>query len=134
MMQDGEMAKESGKQADGMVQIRPMSPADIPAAAALERQSFSEPWSEQGFEDALLGQQNIFLVAEPEDDRIAGYIGLYGSFDEGDITNVAVRKDRQREGIGAFLMQSLIRLAAERDVTTIHQEVRVGNETAIRLL
>ena len=32
-----------------------------------------------------------------------------------------------------FLMQSLIRLAAEREVTTIHLEVRVGNETAIRL-
>ena len=30
-------------------------------------------------------------------------------------------------------MQSLIRLAAERDVTTIHLEVRTGNETAIRL-
>ena len=30
--------------------------------------------------------------------------------DEGDITNVAVRRDRQKEGIGAFLMQSLIRL------------------------
>lgn len=53
--------------------------------------------------------------------------------DEGDITNVAVRRDRQKEGIGAFLMQSLIRLAAEREVTTIHLEVRVGNETAIRL-
>ncbi|URW87530.1 GNAT family N-acetyltransferase [Blautia wexlerae] len=32
--------------------------------------------------------------------------------DEGDITNVAVRRDRQKEGIGAFLMQSLIRLAS----------------------
>ena len=46
---------------------------------------------------------------------------------------MAVRRDRQKEGIGAFLMQSLIRLAAEREVTTIHLEVRVGNETAIRL-
>ena len=43
------------------------------------------------------------------------------------------RLNRQKEGIGAFLMQSLIRLAAEREVTTIHLEVRVGNETAIRL-
>lgn len=42
-------------------------------------------------------------------------------------------KRQTEEGIGAFLMQSLIRLAAERDVTTIHLEVRVGNETAIRL-
>lgn len=38
-----------------------------------------------------------------------------------------------REKALVLLMQSLIRLAAERDVTTIHLEVRVGNETAIRL-
>ena len=53
--------------------------------------------------------------------------------DEGDITNVAVRRDRQREGIGNFLMESLIRLTDQQGVTTIHLEVRVGNATAIRL-
>ena len=75
----------------------------------------------------------MFLVVE-EKEKILGYCGLLMVLDEGDITNVAVRRDRQKEGIGAFLMQSLIRLAAEREVTTIHLEVRVGNETAIRLL
>ena len=53
--------------------------------------------------------------------------------DEGDVTNVAVRRDRQREGIGNFLMESMIRLAEERGITMIHLEVRAGNETAIRL-
>ena len=53
--------------------------------------------------------------------------------DEGDITNVAVRPDRQKEGIGHFLMDSLIRLAEQQGVTTIHLEVRTGNGTAIRL-
>lgn len=51
----------------------------------------------------------------------------------GDVTNVAVRRDRQREGIGNFLMESMIRLAEERGITMIHLEVRAGNETAIRL-
>ena len=71
----------------------------------------------------------MFLVVE-EKEQILGYCGLLMVLDEGDITNVAVRKERQREGIGHFLMDSLIRLAAERGVTTIHLEVRVGNETA----
>lgn len=133
MMQDGEMAKESGKQADGMVQIRPMSPADIPAAAALERQSFSEPWSEQGFEDALLGQQNIFLVAEPEDDRIAGYIGLYGSFDEGDITNVAVEEGFRGRGIGTLLVNAVKEMAVRQSIRQIFLEVRESNEAARNL-
>lgn len=42
-------------------------------------------------------------------------------------------KDRQREGIGNFLMESMVRLACERGITMIHLEVRAGNETAIRL-
>lgn len=74
----------------------------------------------------------MFLVVE-EKEKILGYCGLLMVLDEGDITNVAVRRDRQKEGIGNFLMQSLIRLAEERGVTTIHLEVRVGNDTAIRL-
>ena len=65
--------------------------------------------------------------------RILGYCGLLTVLDEGDVTNVAVRRDRQREGIGNFLMESMIRLAEERGITMIHLEVRAGNETAIRL-
>ena len=74
----------------------------------------------------------MFLVVE-EKGRILGYCGLLMVLDEGDVTNVAVCRDRQREGIGNFLMESMIRLAEERGITMIHLEVRAGNETAIRL-
>ena len=77
-------------------------------------------------------ENGMFLVVE-EKGRIQGYCGLLTVLDEGDVTNVAVRRDRQREGIGNFLMESMIRLAEERGITMIHLEVRAGNETAIRL-
>lgn len=48
----------------------------------------------------------MFLVVE-EKGEILAYCGLLMVLDEGDITNVAVRPDRQREGIGHFLMDSL---------------------------
>ena len=92
----------------------------------------AEESAKEGFFTFLTRDDAMFLVVE-EKEKILGYCGLLMVLDEGDITNVAVRRDRQKEGIGAFLMQSLIRLAAEREVTTIHLEVRVGNETAIRL-
>lgn len=53
--------------------------------------------------------------------------------DEGDVTNVAVCRERQREGIGNFLVSSLLRLAGDQGISMIHLEVRSGNETAIRL-
>ena len=105
---------------------------DLDQVMEIEQDLFHVPWTKEGFFTFLTRDDAMFLVVE-EKEKILGYCGLLMVLDEGDITNVAVRRDRQKEGIGAFLMQSLIRLAAEREVTTIHLEVRVGNETAIRL-
>ena len=93
----------------------------------IERELFHVPWTREGFFTFLTREDAMFLVVE-EKEQILGYCGLLMVLDEGDITNVAVRRDRQKEGIGNFLMESLIRLAAERGVTTIHLEVRVGND------
>lgn len=115
----------------GMI-LREMLVDDLDQVMEIEQDLFHVPWTKEGFFTFLTRDDAMFLVVE-EKEKILGYCGLLMVLDEGDITNVAVRRDRQREGIGAFLMQSLIRLATEQDVTTIHLEVRVGNETAIRL-
>ena len=47
-----------------MIRIREMEAGDVDAAALLEQQIFSRPWSRQGFLDALEMDNTIFLVAE----------------------------------------------------------------------
>lgn len=71
-----------------MIQIREMQVRDTNAVAEIERQIFSQPWSRQGFLDAVNLGNTVFLVAE-ENNRIIGYIGMYLAMDEGEITNVA---------------------------------------------
>ena len=112
--------------------LREMLIDDLEQVMEIERELFHVPWIREGFFTFLTREDAMFLVVE-EKEQILGYCGLLMVLDEGDITNVAVRRDRQKEGIGNFLMESLIRLAAERGVTTIHLEVRVGNDRAIRL-
>ena len=112
--------------------LREMLIDDLEQVMEIERELFHVPWTREGFFTFLTREDAMFLVVE-EKGQILGYCGLLMVLDEGDITNVAVRRDRQKEGIGNFLMESLIRLAAERGVTTIHLEVRVGNDRAIRL-
>ena len=112
--------------------LREMLVEDLDQVMKIERELFSPPWTREGFFTYLTHKDAMFLVVE-EKGEILAYCGLLLVLDEGDITNVAVRPDRQREGIGHFLMDSLIRLAEEQGVTTIHLEVRVGNDTAIRL-
>ena len=101
--------------------LREMLVDDLDQVMEIEEELFSVPWTKEGFLTFLMKENAMFLVVE-EKGRILGYCGLLTVLDEGDVTNVAVRRDRQREGIGNFLMESMI-----------HLEVRAGNETAIRL-
>ena len=112
--------------------LREMLVDDLDQVMEIEEELFSVPWTKEGFLTFLMKENGMFLVVE-EKGRILGYCGLFTVLDEGDVTNVAVRRDRQREGIGNFLMESMIHLAEERGITMIHLEVRAGNETAIRL-
>ena len=112
--------------------LREMLVEDLDQVMEIEQDLFHVPWTKEGFFTFLTKDNAMFLVVE-ERGRILGYCGLLMVLDEGDITNVAVRRDRQREGIGHFLMASLIRLAGEQGINTIHLEVRAGNETAVRL-
>ena len=112
--------------------IRKMTKQDCKVTAELEKEIFSQPWSEQGFLDAIEREQNLFLVAE-EAGELSGYLGLYQSLDEGEITNVAVRADKRNLGIGEKLMQAAIAEAKQRNINQIVLEVRVSNAPAIHL-
>ena len=114
------------------IRIRRMQQQDVVQAGALEAQIFSLPWSEQAFSDALKLTHTVFLVAE-EGGRVAGYIGMYLSLEEGEITNVAVAPEFRRRGIADALLTEIKREAAECGVTSLVLEVRVSNQNAIRL-
>ena len=112
--------------------IRPMEPEDADSVAQIENESFSQPWSRQGFLDALQIPDNIILVAE-EDGEILGYECTYVSFDEGELTNIAVEPEYRGKGIGLMLMKELKHRAEEKSVSKIVLEVRISNATAISL-
>lgn len=111
--------------------FREMSEQDIPAVAVIERTVFSRPWTEWAFEQAM--QQETLFVVVLKKNTIIGYCGMYCSFEEGEITNVAVIPEEQRQGAGRRMMEYLLGQAQERGITRIILEVRVSNEKAIHL-
>lgn len=115
-----------------MLVVREMTPADLEQVWEIEKELFSVPWTKEGFLTYLLKPEALFLVAE-EKEEILGYCGILMVLDEGDITNVAVKPSRQREGVGRLLLQSLILLTGERGIHQIHLEVRQSNAKALRL-
>jgi ribosomal-protein-alanine N-acetyltransferase len=115
------------------MKIRRMTPEDVALVSEIERQSFSAPWSRRGFLDALAQECTAFFVAEESDDDIAGYVGMYVSLDEGEITNVAVKPDLRGKGIAKALLKELLSYANDHGITRIVLEVRVSNAVAIGL-
>jgi ribosomal-protein-alanine acetyltransferase len=112
--------------------IRNMTEMDLAEVCMIEQDTFSEPWSEMDFQDALKDANNDYLVAEI-DGQVIGYCGYWGIAGEGDIYNVAVRKENRGQKIGYFMMSELLKSAKSRGITSLTLEVRNSNESAIRL-
>ena len=112
--------------------FREMLVEDLDQVVEIENSLFSVPWSKEGIFTFLIKDDSMFFVVE-EKGKILGYCSMQIVLDEGDILNVAVRRERQKEGIGYFLVDSMLMMAEARGVRTVHLEVREGNDTARRL-
>ena len=78
------------------IRIERMQPADALAAASIEKELFGQPWSCEGFLSAL-ASQDAFYLSVFLDGKLVGYCGFYQSFEEAEITNVAVAPSCQRD-------------------------------------
>lgn len=112
--------------------IREMAFEDIGQAVLIEKECFSLPWSEKSFQDSIAREDTIFLVCE-EAEKITGYIGMYVSFNEANITNVAVLPSYRKSGYGNALVSAAKNEAKEKHVEKIFLEVRISNTPAIAL-
>ncbi len=111
--------------------VRMMEEKDLREVSVLERDVFADPWTMDSLGDSLL-EDTIFLVYE-KFDEIAGYVGMYYSFDEGAITRVCVKQKYRRQKIADSMLRKLFALSVERGVEKIFLEVRVSNIPALNL-
>lgn len=123
--------RTEGERGEEMV-IRQMKEEDMEQVYSIECSSFSRPWSKESFLSSLKNPQNLYLVAEAEK-SILGYCGLWGIVGEGEITNVAVDRRFQNQGVGEALLRELLQQASTMDITAFTLEVRVSNQSAIHL-
>ncbi|MBP2146943.1 ribosomal-protein-alanine N-acetyltransferase [Methanofollis sp. W23] len=107
--------------------------ADLPTVAAIERESFVDPWSEETFLQALEVWADMFFVAQVGNE-IAGFIvgGLEDTGDAiyGHVCNFAVTRTYQGHGIGRLLLRRAEHQFAIRLAEGVQLEVRVSNTHA----
>ncbi len=118
---------------DGRCRLRPASPADVAAIAALERSVFSDPWSAESIRETI-GMAWIFThVAVAEAERIVGYVFCREVAGESEILNLAVDPAQRRGGVGRALLGAALGWLEERGAGETYLEVRESNLAAIKL-
>ena len=113
-------------------ELRRFEPDNLEAAAALEKQLFSDPWSLESLKSALSRMDSVYVECMA-DGVLAGYCGLYLAGDEGYINQVAVAPAFQGRGYGKRMLAFLLGKAEEMGMKACTLEVRVSNERAKRL-
>ena len=114
------------------VSIREMTEEDIKEIAELEKECFSEPWSENSLRDELANETARFYVLR-DSEKLLGYIGANNICNEVYITNVAVNSKCRGKGYGGILVKHLIKQSEAERAFFITLEVRKSNENAIKL-
>ncbi len=112
--------------------VRKMAKDDIERVLEIENACFSDPWTYGMFLSELSQDITEYRVAVV-DGRIVGYMGMYQTLDEGNITNVAVLTEYRRQGIANALIAEYVKLAQERKLALLTLEVRKSNLGAIKL-
>lgn len=110
----------------------PMDRANVLDVAAIERECFSHPWSEDMLCEELYNENASYIVAVAEDGTVLGFAGLKVVLDEGTIDKVAIKGQFRRMGVADALVETYVRFG-EANLAFITLEVRLSNDAAIRL-
>lgn len=110
----------------------PMDRGHIPDLAAIERECFHQPWSEDLLAQELYHDNASYIVAVAEDGTVLGYAGLKVVLDEGCIEKVVVRAKYRRMGVADALVDTFVRFG-RANLAFLTLEVRASNEAALQL-
>ena len=115
-----------------MIRFRELLPEDAEAVANIERESFPTPWSREDFWREASNDFACYIVAL-DDAEIIGFGGCWISFEEAQVTNIALTSVQRGRGLGKALMARLMHAAAARGAERMTLEVRPSNTPALRL-
>lgn len=126
---------------ESVVRLRLATGADLEIIGAIERLSFSDPWSVDSLAAALALPHGRFFVAEARDGvtvagardggaRLVGYVVALFLGDEGEIADLAVAPEARRQGIAGRLLRRVMDEAMEAGIRALYLEVRESNSAA----
>ncbi len=106
--------------------------SDAYAISLIEKNNFSEPWSENQIAEEILKENCIFLSAK-SDNKLIGYISGQLILDEFYISNIAVDINFRKNGVAYSLINCLLAELKKINCIFATLEVRISNTPAKNL-
>lgn len=116
------------------VSVAPATPAQLPAIAQLEAETFGpSAWSRADVLAAPRAPGALCLCAQTPAGEVAGYLFATLVADDLHINTLAVRPTCRRQGVGAALVKALLARGRAAGGTLCTLEVRGSNRGAVAL-
>ena len=109
--------------------FRKVNEKDIAQIVALEKEVFSDAWSEVSVRETVNQTQAFITVAEVEE-AVAGYCIIYHVMDEAEIARIAVGEAWKRQGVGSALLEYTLSCCKEQQIERVLLDVRESNVAA----
>lgn len=111
--------------------LRRAAEGDIETIAAIEAESFSDPWSAASFR-SLVSRGTVWFMVATDDATagVLGYILVWFAADEAELANIAVAPSVRGRGIGGGMLDSALAAASDRGTARMFLEVRDSNLAA----
>jgi [ribosomal protein S18]-alanine N-acetyltransferase len=113
--------------------VRAACRGDLEAILDIEQSCRTVTWTPAAFENELLQQNNINLVAHMPSGGLCGFVFALVAAGELEITTIAVQPEFRRQGIGSLLLGAAADAAFLCKASMIHLEVRSKNRPAFNL-
>ena len=114
------------------LKVRKMDVSDIRFVDQAERDQFGKSLSEKTLSNELLYNDLAYYYMALIDSKRVGYIGVWITIPNAEITTIMVIPEYRHQGLGRELMRCVYQLCQEKNVDDLTLEVRVSNEQAIQ--
>lgn len=108
-----------------VLDLTPMTPADIGRVVAIENDIYPFPWTPGNFSDSINAGYRCWLVRE--DGMIAGYAIVMLGAGEAHLLNLSVARAAQGRGLGRQLLSAVMAAAHLHGARNMLLEVRPSN-------
>lgn len=119
------------------LEIKKMEIDHLDQVLAIEKKSFSSPWSRESYLGELNANEfaHYFVCVENNkgSEQVLAYAGMWLILDEAHITTIAVDTARRGQRLGEFLLIGLFKYAFCLGIDKATLEVRPSNKSALSL-